>query len=716
MSVFNVRTEENIVIVEMNDESSSVNRFTKDAILELDSLLGKLFSTASYEGLIFTSTKTKNFLAGADINLFDEFTTEQKGYEGSRALQKVFSHFANSSIPTVAAIHGGCMGGGLELALACHMRVATDAPETQLSLPEVQLGILPGGGGTQRMPRLIGIVPALDLILTGKKVDGKKAYKLGLVNDVVPTNKLMPKAIELCKKNKDTYKNKNKSFFSSLKPSTGVNFQKFALEGNLVGRSIIEKKSVEQIQKNTKGFYPAPFKCLESVMRGMEMSLDEGLENEARLFGELACTSESKSLVHIFHMMTNAKKNPYSDSAQKDGRIDIILPLTRGEREVMVLGAGLMGSGISTVLAEKGVRSILIDRDNESIGRGTKAVANHFDEKLRKKRMRRFDREAAIGRVRPSTRYESGISSPVVIEAVFEDLKIKHDVLKKCEDVLSEKFIFASNTSSIPISKIAAPAKHPERVVGMHFFSPVPKMPLVEIIVTPHTSEECKSAVYDLALKMDKNIIVVNDGPGFYTTRILTFLLTEAMNILSEGGSIEDIDSSMEMFGMPVGPITLIDEVGIDVGSHIITTMSEAFGQRFQVPPELQKIMGEDRRGRKNGKGFYQYEDGKKTKVDKSIYAHFTHGEERKRFDKREIVDRCVYVFLNEAARCLDEEIIKNEMDGDMGAVFGLGFPPFLGGPFHYAKQIGHDAIFKRLEELAAQYGNRFAPAQYWRK
>jgi 3-hydroxyacyl-CoA dehydrogenase / enoyl-CoA hydratase / 3-hydroxybutyryl-CoA epimerase len=308
------------------------------------------------------------------------------------------------------------------------------------------------------------------------------------------------------------------------------------------------------------------------------------------------------------------------------------------------------------------------------------------------------------------------VQSPFVVEAVFENLEVKKNVLKKFEDHFKEReFIFASNTSSIPITEIAAASKKPENVLGMHFFSPVPKMPLVELIVTPQTSAQTGFKAFELANAMNKNILVVKDGPGFYTTRILAFYIAEALNLLAEGVAIEAIDASLEKFGMPVGPLTLLDEVGIDVGANILRVLSTAFADRFVAPSEIEAIISENRKGRKNGFGFYLYEDGKKTTPDKSIYKHFKHGASRKTLPDEEISNRCLFVFLNEAGKCLDDGIVNSSNDGDLGAIFGLGFPPFLGGPFHFAKTMGTARIVDTLLALEKKLGKRFEPALCWK-
>ncbi|BBH52283.1 3-hydroxyacyl-CoA dehydrogenase NAD-binding domain-containing protein [Fluviispira sanaruensis] len=711
--VFQFKYENNICIIDMNDESKGVNSFTLEMLADIDENMPKILANDKLEGIIIKSSKHNCFAAGADISIFKTFTDKAAGERGSKELHRITNYFANAKVPTVAAIHGTCLGGGLELALACHYRICTAHASTQLGLPEVQLGILPGGGGTQRLPRLVGIAQALDLILTGKKVDGKKALKMGLIDELVPENQLFEKALALCKKKKGSIRRLPSSLGIVSSMQGSFDMQKIALEGNPFGRAVISKQSRAMVMKSTKGRYPAPLKALEAVMRGVELPLEKGLDVEAKLFSELVISEESRSLVHIFNIMTAAKKNPYPKAVQEKAKNLYMDPLNQGDATVGVLGAGLMGSGISTVLAEKNIRTAMIDKDANGLQRGLKSVSSYFEERFKRRRIKWFERDSQIYRVSPSMSFSTLKTSPIVIEAVFEDVKIKHDVLKKCENAIqNENFIFATNTSSLPIHQIAAAAKKPQNVVGMHFFSPVPKMPLVEIITTDKTSQEAASAIFDLASKMGKQIIVVNDGPGFYTTRILAFQIAEALNILAEGGKIEDIDNAMEKFGMPVGPITLLDEVGIDVGEHIIQVLFDAFSERLKVPNEIENIAKEDRKGRKNNKGFYCYVDNKKDKPDSTIYKHFN--IDRSNFDHKEIADRCVYVFLNEAARCLDEKIIKSEDEGDLGAIFGLGFPPFLGGPFHYAKVLGKKNVKEKLNELALKHGKRFEPAAYW--
>lgn len=698
-------TDDGIGVLTFDVPGKSVNAFSRDILNDFENAVDVLEKQSGLNGLVIKSGKPGSFAAGVDISIFETLQSADGGYQAASQLQELFGRIESLPATVVVAIEGVCLGGGMELSLACHYRVLSDTPETKMGLPEVQLGLLPGGGGTQRLPRLIGLTQALPLMLTGKQVDAKKALKLGIADAVVPPNQLLDQALHFCRTQKPrTAENRQ--------PKMDVN--KLALEGNAMGRALIKKKSLEQIEKNTKGHYPAPKKILESAVEGFGKSLRAGLTSEAKLFGELVSSRESRSLVHIFEIMTAAKKNRASEDAVAAAKKDFITPLKSGSRPVGILGAGLMGSGIATVLAQKNIRSVLYDKSSEGISRGLQGVAQHFDDRVRKRRMRRFEAQSAVSKVCPSLDFQALKSAHVVIEAVFEDLNVKHEILKSCEETCGKDLIFASNTSSIPISRIAEGARDPSRVVGMHFFSPVPKMPLVEIIKTSKTDESVVAATFELAAKMGKNIIVVNDGPGFYTTRILAFFIAEALSILSEGGAIDEIDRALETFGMPVGPVTLLDEVGIDVGKHIIEVLQEAFSDRLVVPPEVHPIAEENRMGRKNEFGFYTYSQGKKAAPDATIYRHFKHGQDRIRMDRKDIVDRCVFAFLNEAARCLDEGIIASADDGDLGAVFGLGFPPFLGGPFHYAKTLGYDQVRRELDRLAEKFGERFVPAAHW--
>jgi 3-hydroxyacyl-CoA dehydrogenase/enoyl-CoA hydratase/3-hydroxybutyryl-CoA epimerase len=376
-----------------------------------------------------------------------------------------------------------------------------------------------------------------------------------------------------------------------------------------------------------------------------------------------------------------------------------------------VLGTGFMGAGIAAVSAMQGIAVRFKDVDHARVAKGLKSVYDVLVDRLRKRQVTRTQFDDQMALVGGTVDYSGFRSVDVTIEAVFEDLALKHRVLREAEAELSARALYASNTSSIPISRIAEASKRPERVLGMHFFSPVHKMPLLEIIVTPITAPEVTVTAVALGKRLGKHVIVVNDGPGFYTTRILAAYMNEAGRLLDEGAAVEAIDKALLEFGFPVGPITLLDEVGIDVGAKVGKVLHHAFGDRMKPPASLEKLIADGRLGRKSRKGFYTYDEGKKKEVDETVYDLIPGGRKRTRFGSAEIVDRVALQMVNEAIRCLGEGILRSARDGDAGAVFGLGFPPFRGGPFRYADQIGVRHLLDKLETLRARFGARFEPA-----
>lgn len=687
-------TEDNIRILTFGHETKAVNTLGEAPLRELNDILDELTDNSEVKGLVIRSAK-KDFIVGADIKEIAEFKSAEETRDASQKMQGILNKLDNLPFPTVAAINGQCLGGDLELALACDWRVVSE--DAKLGFPEIQLGLIPGAGGTQRAPRLIGIQTALDLILTGKRVPGKKAEKMGLVDDCVHPKQLLDVALNYARKPRSS----SKRGFSAK--NLGKELPRLATESNPLGRRVMEKKAREMVEKNTKGFYPAAYKALTAVFEGFDKKLEKGLELEAKLFGELSQTKESHSLIHLFHATTQAKKSPY-DKAGKEVFGDNKTKL------VGVIGSGFMGAGIATVLADKNVKVRLSDPNKDATTRAMKSAYKYFERKARRGRIKPFELDMKMAMISPGLNTTGFRATDLVIEAVFEDLGLKRKILAEIESLAHDRLIFASNTSAIPISEIAAEAKHPERVLGMHFFSPVEKMPLLEIVITDQTADWAVARAFELGQTMGKQTIIVKDSPGFYTTRALAFFMAEAAMILEEGSRIEDIDNALTSFGFPVGPITLMDEVGIDVGAHVLETMKNAFSDRLQVPKGLDGIQDSGRLGRKNSKGFYEYHNGKKGAPDESVYSLIS-GWKDQAMDEDEIVDRCALVFINESVRCLEEGILANAYDGDVGAVFGLGFPPFWGGPFKYIDHIGAKVIVDRLAGLADKYGKRFEPA-----
>lgn len=689
-SILHISIENGVAVITLDTPGEKVNKLNEQLIDEFTGLLNRLDSDENTEGILLISGKDENFIAGADIEMFEERETADELSELSRTGQEILNRVENFSKPIVSAIHGSCMGGGTELALATHYRIVSDHGSTKIGLPEVKLGLLPGMGGTQRLPRLIGIQKALTYMLTGKNMYSYQAKKTGFADELVHRHALNQAGISAVKK----LKNRKPDH-----PDKRSLPEKLA-EGNPLGRKIIFDQARKRTYGQTKGNYPAPPKIIDSVEYGLKHGMEKGLKNEAKMFGELAVTPESRALVQLFFAMNDAKKNPWGDQKREVNNIGI-------------LGAGLMGSGIAQVSAENDYRVWLKDMDMENAVSGHNDIRNDLNKKVGKHIYSDFERDEILSRVHPTDSYEGFQKMDLVIEAVFESLDLKREIVQQVENNGSENTIFASNTSSLPISDIAAEAERPENIIGMHYFSPVQKMPLMEIIKTDQTADWVIGTAYEVGMRQGKTVIVVNDGPGFYTTRILAPYMNEALLMLEEGARIEDLDSAMKKFGFPVGPVALLDEVGIDVGAHVAEVLGETFEERgAKTSKKAAELKEKNYLGRKNRRGFYKYEEESKKKKEINIQIYdFFGGIDRKSFSDEEIQQRLALVMVNEAVYCLQEEILQNPGDGDLGAILGLGFPPFLGGPFRYVDRESPEKIIERMEILRTKHGDRFKPA-----
>jgi 3-hydroxyacyl-CoA dehydrogenase/enoyl-CoA hydratase/3-hydroxybutyryl-CoA epimerase len=702
---FTYRVEDGVAVLTFDIPGEAVNTLSPDTGNEFSAELKRALGDAAVKAVVLISGKKDNFIAGAKIDWLQTVKTPAEAEALSRGGQEGFNELERSPKPVVAAIHGACLGGGLEWALACKYRIASDSPKTSLGLPEVQLGLLPGAGGTQRLPRLIGAQAALDLILTGKNVKASKAKKLGIVDEVVPPPILREVAIRRARELAEgTLKVERGGAAKGLKGFlTKEKLTEFALEENPVGRKILFDQAKKQLLGKTRGKYPAPEKALEAIRIGLDKGMEAGLKAEAKLFGELVVSDVSKRLVEIFFATTAMKKENGVDDPKVKAR-----PVNK----IAVLGGGLMGGGIAYVTAAiEGVPVRIKEKDDEAAGRGLKHVRGILEERAKKRSITHRDVEAKMAMVSATTDYSGFKNVDVVIEAVFEDLKLKQQIIRDVDAVTRADCIFASNTSSLPITKLAEASKHPETVIGMHYFSPVNKMPLLEIITHKGTADWVTATCVEIGKKQGKTVIIVNDGVGFYTSRILAPYMNEAAFLLADGADIAELDRALVEFGYPVGPVTLLDEVGIDVAEKIGPIMEGAFGERLRAPSEIKKITSAGRLGRKNGKGFYLYENGKKQGVDESVYELLPHGKSRKKLDRAEMAERLALQMVNEAAHCLGEGVLRSARDGDIGAIFGLGFPPFLGGPFRYIDSQGAKRIVERLEHYQKKHGKRFEPA-----
>ena len=671
---------------------NTISEATLDAFEEAVDLLRK---RATIRGAVFISGKPASFIVGADLNMLKSFSMPSDVRALTRRAHRLLERLENLPIPTVAAINGPAMGGGLEMTLGCSYRIATTHDKTVMALPEVKLGLLPGGGGTQYLPRLVGVQQALTMMLTGKNTYPKKAKRIGLVDALIHPHGLHQAAVAAANRLAD----------GTLSPRRDTqSFTERLLESNTISRRIIYQQAGERAQKETRGNYPAPPKIIDCVKAGTEKGLDVGLDTEARHFADLVFTPESRALVSLFFAKQKGDKNPHADDA-------------RPVHEMGMLGAGLMGGGIAQVSANGGLEVVLKDIDLERAAEGKKIVWDALNKKTKKRIISEFERDQVTERVTPTVDYDDLAGCDLIIEAVPENLDLKRQVLADTEAVIADDAIFASNTSSLPISDIAAEAEHPERVLGMHYFSPVPQMPLLEIITTEQTSHEALATAYDVGLTQGKTVIVVNDGAGFYTTRILAIYMNEALLLLEEGADAQAIDTHMKDFGFPMGPYELFDLVGIDVAAKITQVMGDALSDRdIDISDTARALADEGLLGQKSNKGFYHYDaddeshDKKTQDFNTDVYRHVG-GTNRTNLAADAVQHRMALMMVNEAVRCLEEGILQDPVDGDLGAVFGLGFPPFRGGPFRYIDQEGAAAIENRLKRLAQQHGPRFAPA-----
>jgi len=693
---FRVEVAGGVATLLLDEPGESLNVIEPGMADEFFTLLQRLEKDEAVQAIVLASGKKEGFVAGAKIDLIQGVTSAAEAERLARETQERFDRVERYPKPVVAAIHGACLGGGLEWAMACHWRIAADDPKTQLGLPETQLGLIPGAGGTQRMPRLVGIQAALELILAGKTVRARKALKLGLVDEAVPPSILLAVARERALQLAQGRVRRP----ARAPRGTMERLARAALEENFLGREVVFRQARKAALAKTKGHYPAPLRAIDAVEYGYQKGFAKGLEREAQLFGQLAVSDVARRLMEIFFAQTALKKDTGVDDPAVKPR-----PVARAG----VLGGGLMGSGIASVTSNAGVPVRLRERDDAACAKALANLRTILDERVKRRSLDALERDEKMRLVTATTDWSGFEGVDLVIEAVFEDLALKQEMLRTFEAV-NPRAIFASNTSSIPIAQIAQASAHPETVLGMHYFSPVQKMPLLEVIAADRTAPEAVATAVALGKRQGKTVIVVRDGPGFYTSRILGPYMNEAAQLLVEGAAIEDLDRALVSFGFPVGPMTLLDEVGIDVGDKVGKILHGAFGERMAPPKALHDVVAAGRLGRKNGKGFYTY-GGKEKRVDETVYDLLPAGRARGRFTEEEIQERVVLQMVNEAILCLGEGILRSARDGDVGAVFGLGFPPFRGGPFRWADAIGTRALLEKLERFRARHGPRFAPA-----
>jgi 3-hydroxyacyl-CoA dehydrogenase/enoyl-CoA hydratase/3-hydroxybutyryl-CoA epimerase len=674
--------------------NEKANKLSSPMMLRLYDLFMQVEQDMSIKSLLIIGKKPTIFIAGADIAEIQKFTTGEASVDTLIKLQSVFNILEKLRVPTVVAIHGACMGGGTELSLACDYRIATDAPETKIALPEVQLGIIPGWGGTQRMPRLMGLEKSLDLIMSGRPVDGKTAKKMGLVDKVFAKEFLEEKALNFAKELAASGKKRK---------YTGAN--KSLIEKIPGGKMLIFDQAKKKLLEKTKGHYPAPLAALEVIKKTYGGDLTHGLKVEATAFAELVKSDICKNLIRIFFLTEKVKKDKGISGDAKP------LAINFGA----VLGAGVMGGGIAQLFAAKNIRVRMKDINWDAITKGYQAAASIFKKLVKRRKIKQSEFDNLMAKIEGTTTFSGFSEVDLVVEAIVEDLEIKKKVFSELDKAVKDTAILATNTSSLSVTQIASGSKDPSRVVGMHFFNPVDKMPLVEVIRAEKSSDEAVSTVFQLSKKLGKTPIVVKDSPGFVVNRILGPYLMETMHLLVEGVPVNKIDEALEKFGMPMGPCTLIDEVGIDVLLKVGKVLYGAFGERLKAPISLDGFVAEKSLGKKSGKGIFIYEQGKKGPVDSAMLNKFNI-KQNHNLDLETIQKRCVYLMINEAARCLEEKIARDASDIDIGMIFGTGFAPFRGGVLRYADSLGAEKICSDLEVFTRTYGNRFKPCDLLQK
>ena len=690
--LFRLEIEEGIATIWIDSQKDKMNIVSPSLIGDFENVFKEIETNEDIIGAILISAK-KDFIAGADIKSFkgekvgDFQPFSRKGHE---LLQKI----EDSKKPIVSAIHGTCYGLGVELSLACNSRVCSNDSKTKLALPEVKLGLLPGGGGTQRLPRLVGLQASLDMMLTGKNIFPSKAKRIGLVDEVVHQSKLHNAAKKIVLsiiKNNFQRKKVKKSFTVKL------------LDGTSLGRSVVFSQAKKTVLRLTKGNYPAPIEIIECVKIGLQKGLKAGYEAEVIKFEELILSNVSSALRNLFFTTTDKKKNPY--------KVDL-----KNTQKIGVIGAGFMGEGITEVSINSGMDVLLKDLDDEMIHQARKNIWENLNRKVKRRQMSKVSAKTTAQKAVGQLDYKGFNNIDVVVEAIVENMTVKKKLIKELESICKDDFIFASNTSSLPLTEMSEEAKNPENVVGMHYFSPVTKMPLLEIIKTNKTSVQAIATCYEIGKRQGKTCIVVNDAPGFYVNRILCPYLLEALILIEEGVRIEQIDKALKNLGMPVGPVALLDEVGIDVGVHVMSgNMTDLIKDRdgIKLNYSMPKMLEDGLSGRKSKKGFYNYvkKKGKvkKGKVNEGVYKYFDSPVAKKINDK-EITERCILILLNEAVWALEEGIIENITDGDIGGVFGIGFLPWSGGPFSYMNQTGISNIVDKMKHYQNLYGNKFQP------
>jgi 3-hydroxyacyl-CoA dehydrogenase/enoyl-CoA hydratase/carnithine racemase len=684
-----VEITQGVAILKLNNPP--VNQLSKPFVAEMKEALMSAHGDNEIKAVILTGTE-KNFIAGADITEIQQVKDRDFILPLAMENNRFLNSIEQAPKPVIAALNGNCLGGGLEIAMACHYRIA--ARGIQVGQPEVQIGLIPGAGGTQRLPRLVGLPDALQMIATGQAISSDEGLKKGCIDEVVPPESLLEKALEAAKRFISGELNQ-RDRMTRLKKDKLPNF---------VMKKMIIGYARDEANKKGKG-YIAPFKAIEAMERGLSDDFEADLRIEAELFSDCAVSDVAKNLIGIFLNTRAAGKLP---------RIKGVEP--QKIRTVAMLGGGTMGSGIANLLLSNGFETILWDINDEAIQKGLSALRKTYDYPIKKGKMTQQELDRMIhDHLTPTTSLDDMKPVDLIIEAVLEDMEIKQGIWKHLQQICRPEVIFASNTSALPITEMASVLKDPGRMIGLHFFNPAERMPLLEIICGKKTSDMTLATSVPFARAIRKVPIVVNDGPGFYVSRQLGALMGESTFMVGEGVDGALIEEAILDFGMPMGPATLSDLTGIDIGYHVGRNFERSFGERWKMSPIYELVYQTGCYGRKTGAGWYNYSSEKpipNPKVQEVVKKYLKQNRiQPKKISHKEIVDRMLARGINEAAHMIQEEICDRPQDMDLAIIYGLGFPPYRGGILRYADAWGIRNVYEHLLKLEKEHGARLKPS-----
>ena len=695
MSVY--YTEEgSIGYITFDAPDSKVNVLATPVMQAFSNILDQFKNVSAIKAIVIQSAKKDIFIAGADIKEIENIVDPKEGKAKSQAGQNVFNKLEDLPVPTIAVIDGAALGGGCELALACRYRVATFNDKVRIGVPEVNLGFVPGFGGCYRLPRLLGLQGALKLILSGTPVEANAAFRMGLVDRLFPQTGLNERVKEFAA---EVGAYPRRRIIPKASPK-GLNA---FLDKNPFGQSLVFKQSRQTVLKATKGFYPAPLKAVDVVQKTLYLNRAAALDIESTAFAQLAVTPISKNLVKLFYLSEKFKKLtvPGTENIKP-------APIAKAG----VIGAGIMGGGIAQLLSNRGVWVRLKDINYDAIAKGLKAAADIYRQTVKRRRMKPYEMQAKMAMISGTLDYSGFKSADIVIEAVVENLDVKKKIFAELGGQVGPHTVLATNTSSLSVAEMAKVAKDPSKVIGFHFFNPVNRMPLIEIITTAQTSPETLVSTLEFAKRLGKTPIIVKDGPGFLVNRILLGYINEAGRLLQEGLSIEAVDKIATDFGLPMGPFTLSDEVGLDVGVKVMHILEAGLGPRFKAGPVLDQIVEKKLLGKKSGKGFYIY-GPKERPVNPEVVA-LVKTPSGPRPSAKDALDRMIYIMVNEAAMIIQEGIVDGADTVDIGMIMGTGFPPFRGGLLRYADSVGIAELVKTMEGFESRFSDgRFKPCAY---